>query len=1336
MTPSIDTLPQPEKERWQLLRAAIQNVWEYDDQRFVFHRGKLLLRGRNESGKTKALEVLLPFLLDADLSPQRLDPFGSTSRPMRWNLLNESNPDEKIHVGYVWIELGRLDPSGRTRFCTIGAGLRARRSTTSVDVWYFLTELRPDLDLSLLDEQRVPLIKSHLEEALGTRGEVFERKIDYRRAVDRTLFGMTEAQYAALIEALIQLRRPQLSKRLQPSELSDILTASLPPLDLTVISPLVEGFDRLDRHRTEQEELTRTEGSIRTFLRTYKRYVASASAARARAVSAARAELESAGASLDHDQARHDETVAQQQQVVDRIVALEGEVDAVDEQLATLRTSEAFRALRELDDARRLARDAATRADKAENRAERERARSEEAETGLSKTRAQLAQNEDPLSRLRDEATDRAESALLTDGHQVALDQLDAGDLDAARGTSESVLADRTGLLDAVDAEHLRARDDEVAAQRASERLEDAEAALVEAREALEAAEQRSIEVKADFLGRVSRWAERATRLDLDASTRARLMNLPIEEMQDEIRRHGAEVSARLDERSDTLGAGLLQLERRLEELTHERDQIDDAPHRSPQPPPWRSPRGEGLTGGPLFLLCDFTMEEPSLRAGLEAALEASGLLDAWVHPTGQLLDADRCDVMLDPSPLPGRTLADVISPTPTNGLDRETITTALRSVRLGEDPEATCWVELDGRFRLGPLTGQGQRQEPAFIGATARAAAQQRKLEAIEAMVEQLEEQRGETEEALAEVRIARRELTEELDRFPSLTPVIDARAEVGAAGRAQAARRQAALEASDRLASARAALEASQTTQSGAAARLGLRGWTGSIAELRDRTRAWERAVFELLRQARSGAELRSKVEAAEAALERRKRLVEESEVDAGEARAEAERASARVAALQTSAETDRGELLETLREAEARRAAARTELDQLRSKRSLLDQQAGASASALTTAQSELEDVRRRAQQRDQDFSDFVKAGLLEVLDLDGVPADWSPDDLSTAAAAVEKATTKVDASAQARERAENRLAERHQELMRSLAQKDLRVLPRRIQGVLVYEVDHRGRRLPLIALAAELREDLDARQRLLDESERELFETFLSGETHEHLRSRLCEANQLVARMNGLLEKRPTSSGMQLRLRWKVTDDAPAGTAETIDLLLKSGHLLSADDREALRRFLRTRIDAARLSDGQGTLQERMLAVLDYRDWFAFAVEFRTAGSTSWRRLTRKAHGAGSGGQKAVMLHLPLFAAAAAFYESAAPWSARLIVLDEAFAGIDRDTRGQLMGLLCEFDLDFLMTSFDEWGFFEQLDGLSTYHLSRQRGVRGVYTDHFLWDGAAPTELDAA
>ncbi|HZA50701.1 MAG TPA: hypothetical protein VE549_08165, partial [Myxococcaceae bacterium] len=148
-------LPVPARERWQLLRAGIQNVWEYDDQRFVFDHGRLLLRGQNESGKTKALEVLLPFLLDANLQPHRLDPFGSSARAMRWNLINESNADVTVAIGYVWLELGRLE-DGRPVYCTVGAGLKARRTANGVEEWYFATPQRIDDELLLLDENRVP----------------------------------------------------------------------------------------------------------------------------------------------------------------------------------------------------------------------------------------------------------------------------------------------------------------------------------------------------------------------------------------------------------------------------------------------------------------------------------------------------------------------------------------------------------------------------------------------------------------------------------------------------------------------------------------------------------------------------------------------------------------------------------------------------------------------------------------------------------------------------------------------------------------------------------------------------------------------------------------------------------------------------------------------------------------------------------------------------------------------------------------------------------------------------------------------------------------------------
>ncbi len=155
LVPEDARFPEPSTRRWRLLRAGLQNIWDYEDQRFVFEHGRLLLRGQNESGKTKALELLLPFLLDANLAPTRLDPFRSNARHMRWNLINDDNPEVNVAIGYVWLEFGRVE-AGTARFCTIGAGLRAKRQTPNVDSWYFVTPSRIDLDFKLHDANRVP----------------------------------------------------------------------------------------------------------------------------------------------------------------------------------------------------------------------------------------------------------------------------------------------------------------------------------------------------------------------------------------------------------------------------------------------------------------------------------------------------------------------------------------------------------------------------------------------------------------------------------------------------------------------------------------------------------------------------------------------------------------------------------------------------------------------------------------------------------------------------------------------------------------------------------------------------------------------------------------------------------------------------------------------------------------------------------------------------------------------------------------------------------------------------------------------------------------------------
>jgi uncharacterized protein YPO0396 len=95
-----------------------------------------------------------------------------------------------------------------------------------------------------------------------------------------------------------------------------------------------------------------------------------------------------------------------------------------------------------------------------------------------------------------------------------------------------------------------------------------------------------------------------------------------------------------------------------------------------------------------------------------------------------------------------------------------------------------------------------------------------------------------------------------------------------------------------------------------------------------------------------------------------------------------------------------------------------------------------------------------------------------------------------------------------------------------------------------------------------------------------------------------------------------------------------------------------------------------------------------------------------------------------------LTVPLFAAVASFYgQSRDAFAPRLILLDEAFAGIDDAARAHCMALVREFDLDFVITSEREWACYAALPGVSICQLQRKEGVDAVHVSRWTWDGKA-------
>ena len=159
-------------------------------------------------------------------------------------------------------------------------------------------------------------------------------------------------------------------------------------------------------------------------------------------------------------------------------------------------------------------------------------------------------------------------------------------------------------------------------------------------------------------------------------------------------------------------------------------------------------------------------------RALLEAALEASTLLDAWVTPDGSLIAGD---VSLLPAVRHDRTLAEALTPVANDRVAWDTVDAVLRSVALDEE-HAEVAVFADGRYRLGAAHGSHRKDAAQFIGSSARAANRQARITVLETELAMIDAACGELASEIE--RIAERlERTREEERaFPedALAPIL----------------------------------------------------------------------------------------------------------------------------------------------------------------------------------------------------------------------------------------------------------------------------------------------------------------------------------------------------------------------------------------------------------------------------------------------------------------------------------------------------------------------------------------------------------------------------------
>ncbi|MEU2996269.1 TIGR02680 family protein [Streptomyces sp. NPDC006995] len=1340
-------LPTPRRTRWQPLRVGLVDLFHYDVDEFHFRDGRLLLRGNNGTGKSKVLALTLPFLLDGDLSPRRVEPDGDPGKRMEWNLLLGGEHPHSERLGYTWIEFGRLDDTtGEQHFRTLLCGLKAVSGRGIARHWFAVTRRRVDHGSSerteetfrLLDATGTALSRDRLAEAVAGHGMVYDQAKGYRRAVDEALFGLGEQRYAALVDLLIQLRQPQLSKRPSEAALSRALTEALPPLDQAVIADVAEAFRSLDEEKDELASASAAERAASAFLEHYRRYARIASRRRARLPRTEHSRYERVQRDLAEDHERR--TRAEEERA-----AAEEEIGSLAETGERLRAQEtALREAPEMRDARDLehAAEAVTRTRQAADRAREDRDRADALHTkalgrlGAADNRLRTARAlaEDAFAHTREQAAA---------GH-VALPAAGLLSEPASRRVVEEATDRARRALDHVEG-RLEASEQAAAAhRRAAGRLDEADTDLTLAAETHGEAEENAARVGRALLDdvreRARAWKELAysdeTGLLDELQEWTRRLDGPYPARLWATRAHAAR-SADLAGQAADAARATTELAERIAKARHELAALEAGTGRGPQPPPTRTPGlRETLPGAPLWRLVDFRHAVRAAdRAGLEAALEASGLLDAWVLPDGSALAVDGHDLLLSPSngPVSGSSLADVLCPAVDDGdgqaaaVDGTTVTRLLAAIGLDGGGGAATWVAPDGRFRVGALTGTWAKPAALYIGEGAREAARRARVAALGIELASLREESERLTARSEAIAARRRTLDAELSEVPDESSLTRAHALVSAAAEtvrtARARYEGRATEATEAAERAeRAAVELAE-----AAADLGLPADRAALVVVRHALGSLATALAALWPALREQGEAVRQVddERAEAA-EAEQRVVDLAQ-RAGEAAREAAAADQRHRTLRSTVGAAVAELQRRLAETAEAQRICDADQQRARQRHARADREASRAEGRIEQLEKDLAEAVDARAEAIAALQRFTATGLVAVaLPEATVPASeeghWAATPAIVFARAVESALSSVDDTDAAWERVQRRLSEELKTLQDILSRHGHSASARMVEDGMVVDIVYQGRERAVPELAEALATEVGELTRILSAHEREILETHLITEVAGTLQELISASERQVRHMNTELEDRPTSTGMRLRLVWRASRKAPSGLAQARERLRQSADAWTLEDRAAVGEFLQAQIARQQSDDGSGSWLEHLTAALDYRSWHEFGVERHQHGR--WVPAT----GPASGGERVLALSVPLFAAASSHYASAgSPHAPRLVTLDEAFAGVDDDSRAKCLGLLSAFDLDVVMTSEREWACYPQVPGIAIAQLSRIDEVAAVLVTRWEWDG---------
>ena len=1332
-------------------------MYQYENETLTFAGGRLLLRGVNGSGKSTAMNMLLPFLLTAQ--PGRIDAAGEQSGILRSWMLTDR--DDAQPVGYLWLE---FELGGH--FISIGCGIKANRQSDNVTTWWFITSKRPGIDLWLVDNG-VPLSAEALRTALD--GDVVyshDRRRDYRRAVERELFGGASLdQHIGLINVV---RNPRVGDRIDV-DLPEHLVDALPRLSETALVEAAQPLDDLEEHRRNVAELARTDTTIAALLDIYRSYVTTEFL---RHIADARAVVGEAARRGQRERRAEREAAAAAASVTElgeQLSVIEVTAMVLRREISALEESRAYREGQQLEAMRDLVANLARQVRDGEERLDSLRSRAAQDDAAARQVGSGVTRDHDDVNKELADLARQSERLSVTHQPPAPFPLRQPTDIVGRTGMAEVAVV-RDGLGQTIVATMARRADvEEVSAllstaqrladvsSRAQENLEGAGKLGIECRDRFISAEQAAATESARWRKQAADWSDTLATARAAAGAESTDGVEPVSDVDlaDVAVAHGQMRSA-ADSFVGHWNRGIAVIDVAITQL---RSSVDEAEARvaelaaMAQPV---SPRLAWQVAGDHCLadLVDFPahLDAPE-RAGLEAALEACGMLSARVVGSSALQLATGDLVAFGDRPVAQslRTVLDISVPDHLkSSVAPGDVERLLDAISLVEDETASAVATIDGRFRVGTLAGRHEKATAEFVGASARRAALERLRNDAKAHLVNMNAALSAAEDERDRLLIERATAEQHRRNLPGLSAIDSARLALAAADRE-------AVRSSERVAAA--ATAAAAADRAAAVASDGLHNAATTLRLPADRTGLAEimadlESLSNAARQTLKSLDMLDRSfgawVSAIAALARTTADVTSQEGLCSDVGSQHSGEHARLAILESSAGADYRYVI-------AERDRYRTQLDDAEGELTRLQTEREVAVESRAQSAADAKAATEARVAADADCEGHLTAlravvGAPGIIDAVSDIGDDMPVTSGTGALGLIELVDAIDTrlpvgiAAVTADGVRQSLRQRRDSLGAGwdadTSQPDP-LLPMSIE--VVGPTGRATLSLAARAVAAQ-HQQLDA---LLSAKQDAALRELLQGLVAREVAEKLHGAQRLIDLMNTRLGVIATAHGIGVRLRWRHDPELEPGMQRMIELLSRVPDLRTDDDEAELRVLLSQRLETVRREQPETPYRQLIAETLDYRRWFELSVMLRR-GERPETKLTRSTPL--SEGEKKLVTYLPLFAAVAASCDAMAEQgedtdrrsangvrvtaSPRFVLLDDAFAKVSEDNHGQLFGLLVALDLDLIATSERLWGTHAEVPELSITEVVRDEAMGVIMLEHYRWDGQVLSRVGRA